>query len=185
MSRLAVVDSENRFLRWSDRAEIHSAFLPHRSIQVLVLDSADRLIVQRRHRKKLTYPSTWDISCAGHVEEVDYLGGPDERLPEVYESVARRELEEELGISVPLERLGYCAPLEGVHYEHFDWFLARSDGPFTLQETEVEALRAIARQDWESFCRSGEPLTQTLRYLTQRLIDLGRWRGSSKPSQML
>lgn len=94
---IAIVDRDNRFLRWSDRDEVHRDRRPHRSVQILVFDSAGRLWIQRRHPDKQTCPSFWDVSASGHVEASDYLGGPDERLDEVYRGVAARELAEELG----------------------------------------------------------------------------------------
>jgi isopentenyldiphosphate isomerase len=86
--RIAVVDTANRFVRWEDRRTIHEQRLVHRSIHVLLYDSAGRLLVQRRHASKQTHPRCWDVSCAGHVEESDYTGGPDDDLDAVYAAVA-------------------------------------------------------------------------------------------------
>ena len=127
--RIAVVDAEtNRFVRWEARRAIHEQHLVHRSIHVLVFDRAGRLLVQRRHATKQTYPRYWDTSCAGHVEESDYTpGGPDAELDRVYEEVARRELHEELGIAVdtlaPIARIG---PIANIHYEWIALYRAES-----------------------------------------------------------
>src|SRR5688572_11004760 len=85
--RVAVVDDKNRFVRWTDRAEIHAARLPHRSTQVLLFDSDGRLVLQRRHATKLTNPRCWDVSSSGHVEESDYLhpSRPDDDLDVLYD----------------------------------------------------------------------------------------------------
>src|SRR5262249_42239596 len=115
--RIAVVDDANRFIRWEERRIIHEQRLVHRSVHILVFDSAHRLLIQRRHRMKLTYPSYWDVSCAGHVEESDYTGGPDDDLDAVYASVAARELDEELGIAASLELVDRLPPEPNVHYE--------------------------------------------------------------------
>ena len=41
--RIAVVDENNRFLRWAERGEVHAEQLPHRSIQIALFDSQGRL----------------------------------------------------------------------------------------------------------------------------------------------
>lgn len=171
---LAIVDAQNRFIRWGDRAEVHGQRLPHRSVQVLVFDPAGRLIVQQRHAEKRTYPSCWDVSVAGHVEASDYPAGPDERLDEVYRSVAERELEEELGVRAPLEELGAFAPQADVHYEHFRLYRAISDGPFTLQAEEVQALRRVAPDEWEAFAAEN-PITRTLAELVRLARERQLW----------
>src|SRR5258708_4924403 len=140
MGRIAVVDAANRFVRWTDRAEVHAHRLPHRSVQILLFDPAGRLVVQQRHPGKLTYPGCWDLSASGHVEEEDYLGGPDDDLDAVYDAVARRELMEELGVDAALEPLCAFGPEPGVHYEQMRVYRGRSDGPFRLQPDEVSAV---------------------------------------------
>lgn len=162
--RIAVVDDANRFVRWEDRHTIHAQRLVHRSVHVMIFDGQGRLVIQRRHASKGTYPRHWDISVAGHVEESDYLGGPDERLAEVYADVATREVREELGVSPALAFLGSFGPEPGVHYEQIQLFRGTSDGPFTLQADEVEEYRLIAPPDWPAFVASGEPLTHALRW---------------------
>ena len=143
--RIAVVDEHDRFVRWEQRHAIHEQQLVHRSVHILLFDSRARLIIQQRHRDKQTQPLHWDSSCCGHVEDSDYLGGPDERLDEVYEAVARRELLEELGIAASLEVLTHFAPIPGVHYEQLRLFRGTSDDAWTIQPEEVEAAMAVTR----------------------------------------
>ena len=58
--------------------------------------------------------------------------------------MARRELEEELGVTgVTLVPRGVFAPVEGVHYEFVAVYRTVADGPFRLQETEVEEVREV------------------------------------------
>lgn len=155
--RIAVVDAHNRFVRWEARRTIHVERLPHRSIHVLVFNTRGEVLLQKRHRAKQTWPSHWDLSCAGHVEESDYLGGPDARLDEVYLGVAQRELHEELGVHAQLDLLGSFAPTPGVHYEHLRLYRATHDGPFTAQEEEVEGLMFAD----PAAVLAGEPTPQT------------------------
>ncbi len=173
--RIAVVDAADRFVRWTDRATIHRERLIHRSIHVLVFDPVGRLVIQRRHRSKDTCPRHWDSSCAGHVEESDYLAGPDDDLDAVYRAVAGRELLEELGIEVPLEELAHLAPYPGVHYEQLRLFRATSDGPFTLQPEEVEEVARVTPEELAARARAGEAITPTLHHLGRWLRRRGLW----------
>lgn len=167
--RIAVVDDHNRFVRWEARRVIHEQRLVHRSVHVLLWDSQARLLVQRRHADKQTYPRSWDVSCAGHVEESDYVRDPDDDLDAVYAAVAARELEEELGVRAPLTLLGRFAPEPGVHYEQLHLFEARSDGPFVLQAEEVEEHRLLTRAETAALLASDEPVTHALRWFLGRL----------------
>ena len=180
--RIAVVDEQNRFLRWEARHVIHERRLVHRSVHVMVFDSRGRLVIQRRHRDKETYPNTWDNSVAGHVEESDYIGGPDDDLDRVYAEVAARELEEELGVSAPLVELGHFPPMPGVHYEQLRLFRTQSDGPFRIQESEVEEIRQVTYEEYQRLVSrrpadsiTGAPVTHALRFFGDWVHERGLW----------
>lgn len=172
LPRVAVVDDADRFVRWAERAEIHRDRSVHRSIHVLVVDAQNRLVIQLRHRDKLTYPRHWDISCSGHVEEPDYLAGPDDDLDRVYLGCAERELLEELGVRAPLTFLAHFGPEPGVHYEQIHLYRATSDGPFTAQEDEIEALRRVTPGELDALA---EPCTGSLRQIAAVARERGWW----------
>jgi 16S rRNA (adenine1518-N6/adenine1519-N6)-dimethyltransferase len=92
--RFPVVDKNDRILRFARRSDVHGNNLRHRAVHILIFDQAGEVYLQQRSRWKDRHPLKWDSSAAGHV-----VGG------EGYEETARRELEEELGINVPLEKL--------------------------------------------------------------------------------
>ena len=164
--QVAVVDADNRFLRWTDRAEGHDRRLPHRSVQVLLFDPAGRLVLQRRHAAKRTYPDHWDISASGHVEAPDYpdLEAPDAGLDAVYDVVAARELEEELGVRCPLTRLGAFGPEPGVHYEHLVLYRGQSDGPFVAQPSEVAEIARFTPEAFDALVGSDDLVTPSVRW---------------------
>ena len=176
MGRIAVVDRDNRFVRWTDRAEIHADRLIHRSVHVALFHPDGRMLIQRRHPEKTTYPDHWDIAVAGHVEEPDYTGGPDEALDEVYADVAARELHEELGITAPLQPLTHCPPEPNVHYEQARLFTATHPGPFTLQPEEVVEVRWVDAAGLDAMIADADtPTTRALGWQVGLLRDLGRW----------
>jgi len=176
MNRIAVVDPQNRFLRWEERRNIHLQRLPHRSVHVLGFDDQGRIFLQRRHRDKQTYPRFWDNSVAGHVEESDYPRGPDDDLDLVYRSVAGRELLEELGVAAELAELGAFSPQEGLHYEHLRLYKTRHPGPFSLQPEEVEEGRWFTPDELDALAPSGpDPATPLLTYFGRWLRERGLW----------
>ena len=176
---IAVVDEQNRFLRWTDKAEIHGDRLPHRTVHIFVFDSQGRMVIQQRHRDKLTYAHYWDMACCGHVERPDYPAGPDDNLDDVYDDVARRELQEELGIETELELLGHFGPTAGVHYEEMHLYMGTHDGPFTIQVEEVEEVARVTSAQYDEMVEDPDiKLTDALMFFVQWLRrEKGLFRG--------
>src|SRR5216110_1494381 len=92
--RFSVVDKNDRILRDASRSEVHANNLRHRAFHILIFNAAGEVYLQQRSRWKDRHPLKWDSSAAGHPGAA-----------ESYDETARRELMEELGISVPLEKI--------------------------------------------------------------------------------
>ena len=91
-----IVDDDDVVVRTVTRAEMRRDRLQHRAVAVAVFASDGRLLVHRRSDDKDVWPGQWDIAAGGVV-----AAGED------YETAARRELAEELGVEVEaLEALG-------------------------------------------------------------------------------
>ncbi len=84
-----IVDEGGQVIGQSTRAECHTdPNLIHRAVHILVVDSQDRIFLQKRSPEKDIQPGKWDTSVGGHL-----IAG------ESYEQAALRELEEELGVT--------------------------------------------------------------------------------------
>ena len=84
-----IVDREDKVIGRATRREVHgNKNLLHRSVGVAVINSNNKIFLQRRSITKDTDSLKWTISCSGHVAAGD-----------TYEDTARRELSEELGIA--------------------------------------------------------------------------------------
>ena len=159
-----VVDDGNEVVGVAARRTVRDENLLHRCTYVFVLNAARDLYIHRRTDTKDVYPGFYDVGAGG----VNAAG-------ESYEGCARRELEEELGVSAePVFRFlhRYEGPSGRVWGGAFDvvW-----DGPIVWQPSEVvwgafvplvEADAMIAR---EPFCPDG-------------LEVFGRWRREVQPS---
>jgi 16S rRNA (adenine1518-N6/adenine1519-N6)-dimethyltransferase len=93
-AQFPVVDENDEVRRHASRAEVHGNNLRHRAVHILIFNHVGDLYLQQRSRWKDRHPLKWDSSAAGHVT-----------VGENYDETARRELTEELGIDVPLERI--------------------------------------------------------------------------------
>jgi len=109
-----VVDDRDRPIAVMSLAETHRQRLYHRSVFVLVYDREDRLYLQRRAKTKSSYPGCFDLSATGHVQAF-----------ESRENAGIRELNEELGLSVPgLVRLASVAASPQTAFEFVTLFSA-------------------------------------------------------------
>ena len=126
--RFPVVDQNDEFLRDASRSDVHGNNLRHRAVHILIFNSAGEVYLQQRSRWKDRHPLKWDSSAAGHVGAT-----------ESYDETAQRELEEELGISVRLEKISKLPASECTDQE-FVW-LYRGDvaGNVSPNRTEIEA----------------------------------------------
>ncbi len=103
---LEVVDENDNVVGTARRGDIHAQGLLHRAAHVLVFDQRGRLYLQKRSMNKDTHPGKWTTSASGHVDP-----GED------YQSAARRELAEELGLELDIDFVGLIKACPGTEGE--------------------------------------------------------------------
>ncbi|MGE3164978.1 MAG: isopentenyl-diphosphate Delta-isomerase [Planctomycetota bacterium] len=92
---LILVDAADRVLGYLDRDRCHDGDgILHRAFSVLVFDSEERLLVQRRSASKRLWPHYWSNTCCSHPRR-----GQDTLV------AATERLRHELGLDVPLQFL--------------------------------------------------------------------------------
>ena len=122
-----VVDEADRPIGRATRHEVHARNLRHRAVHILVFNARGDLFLQKRSRWKDKHPLLWDSSAAGHVN-----------AGQEYAPTAERELEEEIGISAPVEEIARLAAGPGTGWEFVRLYRARHEGPFRLAPSEIE-----------------------------------------------
>jgi 16S rRNA (adenine1518-N6/adenine1519-N6)-dimethyltransferase len=124
---LPVVDENDRLLGSASRAEVHGNNLRHRAVYMLIFNDAGEVYLQKRSRRKDRHPLLWDSSASGHVN-----------AGEEYDEAARRELNEELGIDVALEKLLKLPASERTGQEFIWLYRGRHARKLQLNLSEIE-----------------------------------------------
>ncbi len=138
--RFAVVDADDHVIGDAPRGEVHANNFLHRAVHILLFNDAGELFLQKRSRLKDRHPGVWDSSAAGHVD-----AGED------YDEAARRELQEELGVSAALQRVAKLSASERTGEEFIWLYRGSSNGPFQLARSEIECGEFFSRglvTDW-------------------------------------
>ncbi|HII15626.1 MAG TPA: NUDIX domain-containing protein [Nanoarchaeota archaeon] len=92
---MEVVDNNDNIIGTYPRSQIRRDKMSYRLIAIFVFNNKGELFVQKRSPELKRYPDCYDSSVGGHVE-----------LGEDYETAAKREMAEELGITEDLEFVG-------------------------------------------------------------------------------
>lgn len=129
-----IVDENNNIIGTALRSECHgNPNLIHRTSHVIVMDSKDRILLQKRSMNKDIQPGKWDTAVGGHL------------MPgESFEDAAKREMHEELGISSTSVSLKYMFNLRirnDIESENTEVYMILYSGPFNFQKQEIDEIR--------------------------------------------
>jgi len=123
---VALYDDGGRPDGSAPRSVMRAQNLRHAATGIIVRDPYGRIYVHRRTPTKDVYPAHWDFTAGGVV-----LAGEDPLAG------ARRELEEELGVTSELEPLGESDYADSHTSYHAFRYVTTWDGPITPQPEEV------------------------------------------------
>jgi len=123
-----VVDKMDRILRHAARSKVHGDNLRHRAVHILIFNETGELYLQQRSRCKDRHPLLWDSSAAGHV-----MAG------EGYDEAAKRELQEELGVNVPLKKILKLSASPQTGQEFIWLYRGRLGGNIRPNRSEIES----------------------------------------------
>jgi len=125
--RFPVVDKKDRILGHASRSEVHGNNLLHRAVHILIFNEAGEVYLQQRSRWKDRHPLKWDSSAAGHVGAA-----------ESYDETAQRELKEELGVSVPLQKMLKLHAAQRTDHEFIWLYRGLASGDLVPNKCEIE-----------------------------------------------
>jgi len=155
------VDLDDQVIGLVRRGDAHgNPALIHRSVQILVFASDNRVLLQRRSAGKDLFPGYYCASASGHV-----ASGED------YAATAQRELAEELGIASPLTFFGKTLIQSAPETEMTALYLTFSDGPFHFHPTETDGGEFFTISDlWDGAVIDAIPMTPALRVAVAELM---------------
>ncbi|OGV34047.1 MAG: hypothetical protein A2020_01095 [Lentisphaerae bacterium GWF2_45_14] len=128
-----IVNQDGAVIGTAPRSECHgNPALVHRCAHVVVYHPDGRILLQKRSAAKDIQPGKWDTAVGGHLQ-----------VGEDFESGARREMNEELGLdpAVPLEFLFDSKIRNDIESEKVRVFSVVSSGPFQFDRDEVSEVR--------------------------------------------
>lgn len=139
---LIQVDENNNITGSISRSNAHTKRgVYYRTIFVLVKNSKDEIMIQKRSATKDLYPNCWDLSVGGHVG-----------YGQTYEQAAAREVGEELGMSVSESDLISKGdvlvklPNSGEWFRVFEYNLKPTETPAANQD-EINDIKWMSIED--------------------------------------
>ncbi len=123
-----VCDQLDNVIGEAPRSDVHRFRWLHRAVHIFVFNTRGELLIHKRAATKDECPSLHTSSASGHVS-----AGED------YDTAASRELQEELGLTAPLERLQKFPAAVETSYEHSILYRAVTDTPPQFDPGEIES----------------------------------------------
>ncbi len=137
----------------------HNAGLLHRAFSVLLFDSDNRLLLQKRAEDKVTFPGVWANSCCSHP-----LNSPDESESKDHIGVKRaaiRKLHQELGIDpkqINVEDFHFITKMMYSARMNEDWIereidhilVIQADVELSINHNEVSEVKWVSKDELES-----------------------------------
>lgn len=134
-----VVNENDEVTGQEPRSVVHRENLLHRAVHLWLKNSDGRVLLQRRAKVKANHPDVYDSSASGHVD-----------TGEAYDFSMMREAHEEIGVNLgltDLEEIAYVKACDETEQEFVRLYIAENEGPFTLQETEVDDVKWFSPEE--------------------------------------
>ncbi len=133
-----LVDEEDVVVGTATLRDCLEKGLLHRAVDVLVLRTSGKLLLQRRSKRDRWHPGLWTLSSTGHVQS-----------GESYRDAAVRELDEELGLRSPLRAITklLLPPFTSRGLTEREWvslFASKTDLTATIDPIELESVEEVS-----------------------------------------
>ncbi len=142
------VNEQDEVIGAAARTEIYAQKLRHRIAHVFLFDREGAIALARRGKEVSYCPDHWTSTAAGHVG-----------AGESYEEAARREMQEEIGVTIPLDACGVTPFIkEGTgHHKFLGTFKAVYEGVFVCDPLEVQYVQYFSPATIREMLAAGEP----------------------------
>lgn len=160
MEMMDYVDDDDQVVGQASKKEVYARALTHRIAHIWIFNDAGEVALQKRSASCNYCPLHWSMSAAGHVD-----------AGESYETAALRELQEEMGVELPIMFVTKTSFVDPRGIKKFiGVYAARSNGPFTLSPDEVDQVQWFSRVETERLLQD-EPCHPQLTFVLQHFGD--------------
>lgn len=137
MEKIVLVDENDLIIGAEEKLEVHKKGILHRAFSIMIFNSKNEILIQKRALNKYHSPGLWSNACCSHQRENE----------ELQEAIHRR-LKEEVGFDTGLEEaltFTYNITFQNglVENEIDHVFAGRFDGKPILNPEEVAELKWI------------------------------------------
>ena len=140
-----IIDRSGNIIGTATREECHgNRDLAHRTVHVLVFNSAGELYLQKRSMSKDIQPGKWDTSVGGHLD-----------LGETVQQAVHREMKEELNIDAPVKYIYDYWMCNEVETEYVHTYICVYDGDIIFNPDEIDDGRFWSREEIEKSIGTG------------------------------
>jgi len=155
---IRVDESDNEISAASKVEAHHSSGILHRAFSVLLFDSKNRLLLQKRASDKVTFPNVWANSCCSHPLYSESERELDDALG--VKRAAIRKLNQELGISedqVPISDFKFITKMMYSSRMNEEWIereidhilIIKADVDVNFNDNEVSEIKWVNREELE------------------------------------
>ncbi|MBO6102599.1 MAG: NUDIX domain-containing protein [Opitutales bacterium] len=140
-----VVDESDNVVSQNTRGFIHENGLMHRAVHAVFLDGKGSILLQKRSKKKDSYPLAYTTSCSGHVD-----------AGESYEAALVRETREELGVEIEFskfQKVGKIPACKETGNEFTGVYFIVFNGEFKTPPDEVDSVEWAKISDFEKLAK--------------------------------
>jgi isopentenyl-diphosphate delta-isomerase len=130
--KVVLVDQNDQEIGTKEKLKAHQEGKLHRAISILIFNSKNELLLQKRAANKYHAAGLWSNTCCSHPQP-----------GETPQQTAKRRLKEEMGIECELKKIFdfiYKAVLKNglIEHEYDHVFIGQFDGEPKLNPKEVE-----------------------------------------------
>jgi isopentenyl-diphosphate Delta-isomerase len=158
-----IINMNDQVIGQATREDVYAKNHMHRIVHIIVRDSAGRFLLQIRSATVKYRPLHWSTAAGGHVQ-----------TGETYEQAARRELEEEIGITQgELREVGkfFYQPSDLPKYLWVFEFI--TDADVALGE-EVASTQFFTPEEAHELITTHDKIHPELKFLWEKIYDLRR-----------
>ena len=134
---IIAVDESDKEIGSIEKMEAHNKVILHRAFSILVFNSSNQLLLQKRNKDKYHSPGLWTNTCCSHP-----------RYGEELQDAIYRRLKEEMGFTCELKevfsfvyKVEFEDNLFENEYDHV--FIGRYDGEVVTNKDEVDDFKWV------------------------------------------